>query len=174
MSDRPARHEQSPQDAASALENVHRQQDEALAGREEPLAMKIALSGVLVAFCASFDFVDDPSIVTTVFGVAFMIFVLVSKSRRGSALLGYDTTGPRFRSMPTEYRLILMALVFTLLTLGHFAVTPVMSFLRGHHVPYAHTLVGVTAAVLMFPVDRLDRRMRIRLLGRIRARNEGV
>jgi hypothetical protein len=76
--------------------------------------------------------------------------------------------------MPTEYVLIILACVFGLIALFHYGAPPVMSFLRGHHVAYYHTLVGIVAAVLVFPLTWLDRRMRIRLLGRIRAGNEGV
>jgi hypothetical protein len=174
MSDRPGADRPSPQDATRALEHMRKQQDEALTGRREPLALKTVLAGGLAAFCASYDFVDDTSIPITVYAVVLVAYVLLARSRRGSALLGYDTTGPRVRSMPTDYVLTILACVFGLITFGDYAVTPVMSFLRGHHVAYYHTLVGIVAAVLVFPLAWLGRRMQIRLLGHIRDNNEGV
>ncbi|MFJ9412391.1 hypothetical protein [Streptomyces sp. NPDC101393] len=149
MTDQP-----SPEQAALALREARGHQGAALAARQEPLRLKITFAATGLAYGACYDLFDDPGTTPLLaLAAASWAHLIISRSPRGAALLGYRTTGVRNR--PPAYILGMLAVTALLMAIGYFSITPHTAYLDDH-VPYWHTmgvLLLIAVTTVLAPVE---------------------
>ncbi|MEU8825446.1 hypothetical protein [Streptomyces sp. NPDC048636] len=120
--------------------------------------MKIAFALTGLAFGMCYDVFDNPgSAPVLVVAAVSWAHLLVSRTPRGAALLGYHTTGVRNR--PPGYILGVLCVVALVMAIGYFSVAPHTAYLDDH-VPYWHTMGMLLLMVVTIALAPLESRFR--------------
>ncbi|MCA1222404.1 hypothetical protein [Streptomyces sp. 8L] len=145
----------TPAEASRALREVERRRGESLGSARDSRWVAILFGVAVFALLAAPDFFGQgvESVVNIVFTAVVVLYAVLLRSRRGSAVLGRrtrvrrDAVSPRFALWSRVVILTVMALGIVAAFLPHSS----LSF------PYARTIAGaVLGAVLIFFGDRLQ------------------
>ncbi|MCA1217028.1 hypothetical protein [Streptomyces sp. 8L] len=145
----------TPTEAARALQDVQRRREESLGSARDSRWVAILFGVAVFALLAAPDFFGQgvESVVNIVFTAVVVLYAVLLRSRRGSAVLGRrtrvrrDAVSPRFALWSRVVILTVMALGIVAAFLPHSSLP----------FPYARTIAGaVLGAVLILFGDRLQ------------------
>lgn len=145
MSSRP-----TPQHAAEALRNIDRRTAQGVGSlRESPRWLDVVAGLVLLVYSAVPDFAPRAATYTNaIFAAVVVGYATLSRTRRGSALLGRPTRVNRGAVSPRFGRIATAVIVAVFLaSLGSTVILGAMRI--DMHIPYLGTVLGVASAVLL-------------------------
>ncbi|MFG2606542.1 hypothetical protein ACGFT2_23755 [Streptomyces sp. NPDC048514] len=150
--------------ATSDLLLADRMRRQGPATRAEPGRVKVMAALLGLATAACYDVFDDPGMAPICVAAAIQLgHFWAVRTRRGSAALGYASTG--LRDLPAAYTAVMLAAGAALIAAEGVGLRLTRGYLNAH-VPAWHTLAMLVLIAVAFALAPLERRGRERLATR--------
>ncbi|QHC23173.1 hypothetical protein [Streptomyces sp. GS7] len=140
----------TPQEAAEALRNIDQRSEQARGSMRNAPRWLDCLAGVVIfLYCASIDFFPGSAVWRSwIFAALAVGYVILLRTRRGSALLGQPARIHR-QAVSSKFVLIARLTITTVVAVSLVAVVLLSSAHTNTYVPYLGTILGAVLALAL-------------------------